>query len=67
MGNGGMLLVPEGVLRLKGPATEIVTLCDGAHTYAEILASMRDRFNGMVESDVSGFLQKLMDRGVVEW
>ena len=66
MGNDGMLLIPEGVLRLKGPAIEIVALCDGTHTYGGLLNSMRERYPAMIESDVEEFLQKLLKRGVME-
>jgi pyrroloquinoline quinone biosynthesis protein D len=61
-----MLLVPEGVLRLKGPAAEILRRCDGQKTFAEIVQDMRQQFNGVVESDVQEFLDKLMQRGFVE-
>ncbi|MCU1311507.1 MAG: pyrroloquinoline quinone biosynthesis protein PqqD [Candidatus Angelobacter sp.] len=62
-----MLLVPEGVLRLKGTGAEILKLCDGTRTVAGIVAIMRDQYDGSVKSDVEDFLQKLKERGVVEW
>jgi coenzyme PQQ biosynthesis protein PqqD len=66
-GNDGVLLVPEGVLRLKGTGAEILRQCDGTRTVAEIVATMRDRYVGTVESDVEDFLRRLQERGVVEW
>jgi pyrroloquinoline quinone biosynthesis protein D len=62
-----MLLVPEGVLRLKGAGAEILKRCDGQRTFAEIVHELRNQFNGMVEADVQEFLWKLHERGVVEW
>ncbi|MCU1286967.1 MAG: pyrroloquinoline quinone biosynthesis protein PqqD [Acidobacteriales bacterium] len=61
------LLVPEGVLRLKGTGAEILKRCDGTRTLGEIVGEMREQFVGMVESDVEEFLRKLNERGVVEW
>jgi pyrroloquinoline quinone biosynthesis protein D len=66
-GNDGVLLVPEGVLRLKGAGGEILKRCDGKRTLAEIVADMRTQFTQVVESDVQEFLRKLHERGVVEW
>src|SRR5437867_4360824 len=65
-GSDDVLLVPEGVLRLKGPAVEILRRCDGQKTFAEIVDEMRQHFSGVVESDVQEFLGKLQERGVVE-
>jgi pyrroloquinoline quinone biosynthesis protein D len=65
-GSDDMLLVPEGVLRLKGPAAEILRRCDGQKMFSEIVYEMRQQFNGVVESDVQEFLGKLVERGFVE-
>jgi pyrroloquinoline quinone biosynthesis protein D len=66
-GADNTLLVPEGVLRLKGSGAEILKRCDGTRTFGEIVAEMREQFVGMVESDVEEFLRRLRERGVVEW
>ncbi|MCU1308185.1 MAG: hypothetical protein JWN45_2880 [Acidobacteriaceae bacterium] len=62
-----MLLVPEGVLRLKGAGAEILRRCDGQRTFAEIVQELRNEFSGMVETDVQEFLGRLRERNVVEW
>jgi pyrroloquinoline quinone biosynthesis protein D len=61
------LLVPEGVLRLKGTGAEILKRCDGKKNFGEIVAEMRQQFVGIIESDVEEFLRRLRERGVVEW
>jgi pyrroloquinoline quinone biosynthesis protein D len=66
-GNNGVLLVPEGVLRLKGAGAEILKRCDGKRTLTEIIADMRTQFTEVIEADVQEFLRKLHERGVVEW
>jgi coenzyme PQQ biosynthesis protein PqqD len=67
LGNDGMLLVPEGVLRLKGTGAEIVRRCDGTRTVADIVTEMRAQFVGMPDGDVEQFLGRLRERGVLEW
>jgi pyrroloquinoline quinone biosynthesis protein D len=66
-GNDGTLLVPEGVLRLKGAGAEILRRCDGQRTFGEIVQELRSQFNGMVETDVQEFLGKLRGKGIVHW
>ena len=68
---GDVLLIPEGVLRLQGPASRIVQSCDGTKTIAEIVAILLEQFpaadRGKVSDETSTFLTKLADRGAVEF
>ena len=68
---GDMLLIPEGALRLQGPASRIVQICDGTRTLPEIVATLVEEFpgadHGKVHEETSTFLMKLADRGVVQF
>ena len=65
------LLVPEGVLRLKGTAMDILQLCDGQRTFAEILLEMQSRYQsadpGRMEQEITSFLNRLQQRRVVDF
>ena len=65
----GTLVIPEGALRLNGPALKIVQYCDGTRTFAEILTLLRSEFAmadpARIEQDASDFLQKLLMKRVV--
>jgi pyrroloquinoline quinone biosynthesis protein D len=70
-GQGDMLLMPEGVLRLKGTGAEIVGLCDGRRTVAEILAELKARFPraapAELEADALAFLDQLREKRVLDF
>lgn len=65
-----LLLIPEGALRLKGPARTIVELCDGERTLAQIVAELQRRYPAedaaRIETEVVTLLARLCDRGVLE-
>lgn len=65
-----MLLIPEGALRLKGPARTILELCDGNRALGEIVEELRQRYPqenaARIESEAVAFLTRLRDRGVLE-
>jgi len=65
-----LLLVPEGALRLKGPARAIVELCDGQRTMCEIAAELKRRYPSAdavrIETEVAALLARLRDRGALE-
>ena len=67
----GALLVPEGVLRLKGTAIDILRLCDGRRTYAEILLEMQGRYpsadSKQMEQEIESFLSRLQQRRVIDF
>jgi coenzyme PQQ biosynthesis protein PqqD len=64
-----MLLVPEGALRLKGTASEIIALIDSQRTVDEITARLQQKFSGanadQIATEVKQFLEKLHARSVV--
>ena len=70
-GEDGTLLVPEGVLRLKGTAIDVLRLCDGQRTYAEILLEMQGRYQSadaqQMEREIESFLNRLQQRRVIDF
>jgi pyrroloquinoline quinone biosynthesis protein D len=61
-----LLLFPEGVLVLNPTAHEIVRLCAGQPTVAEIVKSLGEKFGGdTVDRDVKELLARLMDKGLM--
>jgi pyrroloquinoline quinone biosynthesis protein D len=65
------LLVPEGVLRLKGTAIDILRLCDGQRTLGEILQEMQARYQSAdpkhMEQEIETFLSRLQQRRVIDF
>jgi pyrroloquinoline quinone biosynthesis protein D len=61
-----LLLYPEGVLVLNGTAHEILALCDGQRSIAQITETLSQRFNNQnIGGDVKELLSRLMDKGLV--
>ena len=65
-----LLLIPEGALRLKGPARTIVELCTGERAVHEIVEELTRRFGSenaqRIESETLALLTRLRDRGALE-
>lgn len=68
---GDVLLIPEGALRLQGPASRILTACDGSKTVPEIVATLAEEFpaadQSRVTEETSSFLAKLLERAVIKF
>jgi pyrroloquinoline quinone biosynthesis protein D len=66
-----LLLVPEGALRLKGPARTIVELCNGERTLSEIVAELQRHYPSTeparIETEAAALLSRLRDRGALEY
>jgi pyrroloquinoline quinone biosynthesis protein D len=62
-----VLLVPEAVLELNAQAVEVVALCDGTRTEADIVRVMSERHPAPeVARDVAAFVLRLRQRGLLE-
>jgi pyrroloquinoline quinone biosynthesis protein D len=61
-----MLMHPETVVVLKGSGTDILELCDGRRTVAEIVAELGARYQTVPEEEVRTFLTRLVARRWVE-
>lgn len=60
-----VLLAPERVLQLVGPAADIIRHCDGAKTVEELVAIMSAEYNAPdeeIQSDILEMLQSLLDK-----
>ncbi len=64
-----VLLVPEGLLRLKGSTAEILAFVDGYRTVAQITEALEARdpreAHGQVAAEVYRFLNSLHGRSVL--
>jgi pyrroloquinoline quinone biosynthesis protein D len=63
--NRRVLLYPEGAILLNDTAAEILDLCDGTRTIADIVAELGTRYGTDVEQDVTDYLSQLAERDVV--
>jgi len=60
-----VLLAPERVLELAGPAVDILKQCDGVNTVSNIVALMSTEYDAPVDEihpDVLEMLQSLLDK-----
>jgi pyrroloquinoline quinone biosynthesis protein D len=61
-----ILLHPETVVVLNGSAADILELCDGRRTVAEIVAELGARYQSVPDDEVRQFLTRLVARRCVE-
>jgi pyrroloquinoline quinone biosynthesis protein D len=61
-----ILLQPETVVVLNGAGADILELCDGRHTVAEIVAELGTRYRTVPDDEVRQFLTRLVARRCVE-
>ncbi|WP_286238430.1 pyrroloquinoline quinone biosynthesis peptide chaperone PqqD [Neptuniibacter halophilus] len=54
-----VLLYPEGMIQLNGPAGEILALVDGEQSVADITAALQAKFPeaGDISADIADFLR----------
>jgi len=67
--NETVLLVPEGLLRLKGSAVEILNLVDGERSATQIIDLLKAQYpleaHSQIEAEVESFLASLHTRSVL--
>ena len=61
-----VLLGPESVIVLNPTGADILGLCDGRRTVAEIGAELAARYDRVVDDEVAAFLTRLVTRNCVE-
>jgi pyrroloquinoline quinone biosynthesis protein D len=70
LGADGVLLLPEGILKLSETGLKIVALCDGARTVAQIVESIQTEYTPSlrpkIREDVHAYLAKLADKKAVD-
>ena len=66
-----VLLLPERVLRLKGTAAEIIRLCNGERTVADILRAIEALYPSsdpqQIEQEIGSFLNRLLEPRAVDF
>jgi pyrroloquinoline quinone biosynthesis protein D len=65
-----VLLYPEGLVALNPTGAEILVLCDGVRSVADVVAALEQRYGspgGGVERDVTAFLDGLAAKGLVTY
>lgn len=63
---GDVLLYPEGLVTLNPTGAEILGLCDGARSLADIVATLEQRYGARgLEPDVTAFLDALAAKGLI--
>ena len=60
-----VLLYPEGAVLLSDSAAEILELCDGRRTVADIAAILGERYACDVTADVSEYLSQLAESDLI--
>jgi pyrroloquinoline quinone biosynthesis protein D len=61
-----VLLYPEGLVALNPTGSEILGLCDGARSLADIVTTLERRYGARgLEQDVAAFLDGLAAKGLV--
>jgi len=65
-----MLLMPEGVLKLRGTGVDIVTLCNGERTLEEIFTALKAKYPSaspeQIESEALSFIETLRTKRVLD-
>jgi pyrroloquinoline quinone biosynthesis protein D len=61
-----ILQLPETVVVLNGSGADILELCDGRRTVAEIVAELGTRYRAVPDDEVRRFLSRLVARRCVE-
>jgi len=65
-----LLLIPEGALRMQGPARKIVELLNGERSVREVVEDLQHRYGSedaaRIETETIALLTRLRDRGALE-
>ncbi len=60
-----VLLYPEGAILLNDTGAEILALCDGKRTVADVAAALGAKYGADVTADVTEYLSQLADRELI--
>jgi len=61
-----VLLGPESVIVLNSTGADILGLCDGHRSVSEVAAELRERYDRVVDDEVTAFLARLVSKRCVE-
>ncbi|GAB2198555.1 pyrroloquinoline quinone biosynthesis peptide chaperone PqqD [Sessilibacter sp. MAH4] len=64
-----VLLYPEGMVKLNGPAGEILSVVDGQRTTQEIIDLLNEKYPdaGGVDNDVMEFMKEAQSQHWIRW
>jgi pyrroloquinoline quinone biosynthesis protein D len=66
-----MILYPEGAIKLQGTGRQILEHCDGQRTFGQIISELQKEFGKTdpekIRADISGFLEQLQKRRIVDY
>jgi pyrroloquinoline quinone biosynthesis protein D len=63
-----VLLYPEGLVALNETGVDILQLCDGDRSVADIVHALEQRYGTQgIAADVAGFLDRLVAKGLVTY
>ncbi len=64
-----VLLYPEGMVKLNGPAGEILSLVDGQKSTKEIIEALNGKYPdaGGVDDDVLAFMEDAINQHWIQW
>lgn len=63
-----VLLLPERAVLLNPSAAEILELCDGTRTVAQVVEELERRYGDpRVREDVLEFLEEVLEKGWIAW
>ncbi|HZS62063.1 MAG TPA: pyrroloquinoline quinone biosynthesis peptide chaperone PqqD [Gemmatimonadaceae bacterium] len=60
-----VLLYPEGAMLLNDTGAEILSLCDGQRTIADIAAVLGAKYGADVTADVTEYISAMVERELV--
>ncbi len=67
----GVILFPEGAIRLQGTGRLVLQRCDGQRTFAQIVAELQEELGqaapAKVRDDISQFLEQLQRKRIVDY
>ena len=59
------LLFPEGAIALNENAIAVLTLCNGDHSFDDLVTELEKQFRDVKESDIEKLLSQMMQRGLL--
>jgi len=66
-----VLLIPEGAIRVRGTGERILQLCDGSHTFAELVSQLEQEYKqdepARIREEASRFLEQLHAKRIVDY
>jgi coenzyme PQQ biosynthesis protein PqqD len=63
-----VILIPEGIIKLKGTSLEILKCCDGTQTLSQIIDTLQKKYKMETDTlakEVQAFLSKLVEKKIV--